>query len=296
LKKLNVPGATPDATVEIAKKLGIPDAAIEMLTATDAYSVGLRDAWFVHIAYMDMAVSMPTWMGAYQKAMDGNAENVEAGNEKEAIDFADTMVRTTQSAGAAKDLAAVQRGTEAHRIFTMFYTYFSLLFNQFGKTHNEFRMTRNLPKLLGSLALLWWIPAALEDTLLGRGPGDDDDEKWAQFIAKKELTYPFQSVILLRDIANGADKFGYSPSAAFGGMEELARAANVGAKLVTGEKEDITRRDVKGLALTAGYVIGLPTRQAWLTSESLYDWVTGENPPEDFMEGIWRTAVTGVKK
>ncbi len=280
LKRLNVAGAKPG-----------------VLSAVDAYTVGLRDSWFALIGYMDMAVSLPTWLGAYRKALDGKVDNVAAGDEAAAIDYADSMVRQTQGSGAAKDLALVQRGAESFRIFTMFYSYFSVLFNQFGKTFRQFRADRNAPKLLASLALLWFGPAVMQELMLGRGPDDDaDEEEWIKWLLGKELLYPFQSLVFVRDVANGMDEYGYEPSAAFDMYESIAKTGKLAVKAATGEKEDIERTDVKGLTMTAGYALGLPTRQIWLTGEYFYDWLTGEVEPEHPGEALWRGLVTGKPK
>ena len=280
LKKLNVAGVKPG-----------------IFSVADAYTNELRDSYFAMIGYMDLAVSMPTWFGAYSKAMDGNVENIQKGNEQDAIAYADSMVRKTQGAGASKDLALVQRGNEAFKLFTMFYSYFSVLFNQFQKTTNQFRFDKNIPKLVGSMFLLWFFPAVIEDIILGRGPDDDaDEEEWTKWFIKKEVTYPFQGIVLMRDVVNGMDQYGYSPSAAFDAFESLARTGKTGVNLLTGEKDDIERRDIKSVFMTTGYLTGLPTRQIWLSSEYLHDWMTGEESPETPVEGVWRTLVTGKPK
>lgn len=276
------------------KKLNVVGAKQGSMSVVDAYTSEVRDSWFAMIGYMDLAVSMPTWLGAYRKAMDGGSENITPGDEQAAIDFADAMVRKTQGAGAAKDLALVQRGNEAFKLFTMFYSYFSVLFNQFQRTTNQFRLDKNIPKLVGSMFLLWFFPAVIEDIILGRGPGDDaDEEEWTNWFLKKEITYPFQSIVLMRDVINGMGEYGYSPSAAFDAFESMARTGKTGVALATGDKDEIERKDIKSVFMTTGYLTGLPTRQIWLSSEYFYDWMSGEESPETPVEGVWRTLVTG---
>ena len=68
-----------------------------------------RRSLFFLTGLLDMSVTVPTWMGAYAKSMDGNVDGLEAGNEYVAIDYADSIVRRSQSAGGAKDLAGVQQ-------------------------------------------------------------------------------------------------------------------------------------------------------------------------------------------
>src|SRR3546814_13582617 len=69
------------------------------------------------IGYMDRVVVVPTWLAAYEK---GLAEGM---SEQDAAYLGDKVVRQSQGAGAAKDLAAVQRGTEFAKRAVMFYSY-----------------------------------------------------------------------------------------------------------------------------------------------------------------------------
>lgn len=293
LKKLNVSGVSPGVIASVATKYGFDKVALTA-SLTDNYYGEVRDSYFSLIAYMDLAVAMPTWLGAYRKALDGAVENVESGNEADAIAYADRVVRVTQGAGGPKDLARVQRGSEAFKLFTMFYSYFSVLFNQFQKTTNQFKMDRNIPKLVSSMFLLWFFPAVIEDLILGRGPDEDaDQEEWTKWFLKKEITYPFQGVILMRDVVNGMGEYGFNPSAAFAPMEYLARTGKTGVNIITGEKDEIERKDIKSVFMTTGYLTGLPSRQVWLSSEYLYDWMNGDENPDSPVEGVWRTLVTG---
>jgi hypothetical protein len=263
---------------------------------------GLQSAsWFMFVGYMDLATSMPSWLAAYRKSMDGHVENVEKGDERGASEYADSVVRTTQAAGSAKDNAAIQRGGEAFKLFTMFYSSMSILFNQFKKAGNQYVMDRNIPRLMGSLALIWFVPAVLEDMLRGKAPGsDDDDESVLAWLLKKEIFYPFSTVVLLRDVANAIERsftsgrkdFDLSPITSAG--ESIVGLGQFIKNAVT--DDDVTRTNVKDAVMTAGYFAQLPTRQVWLTAEYLYDWMTGEESPDSFPEGVYRALVIGKKR
>lgn len=255
-------------------------------------------SWFMLIGYMDRAVSLPTWLGAYQKAMDGKLEGVEKGDEKAAIAYADKVVRETQAAGAAKDLAGVQRGGEAWRLFTMFYSSMATLFQQFDRTRRQFVLDRNVPRLAASIMLVWFVPAILEEMIRGKGPDDDDDDAaWAKYLARKLVLYPMSTVVLLRDLANAVDRkfetgttdFTGSPAGEFG--QSVVGSVILASKPFT--DDEVTRSDWKNLVQTIGYVTKLPTAQGWKTGEYLYEWMTGEQEPANPLEGIWRAAVTG---
>lgn len=276
------------------RRLNVAGVKAGPLSAVGIYTSGLQESWFILTGLMDMAVAMPTWLGAYRKAMDGEAEGIASGDENAAVDYADQIVRMTQGTGAAKDLAAVQRGHEVFRLFTMFYTFFAVLFNQFMKAGQQFQRTKNVPRLVASLFLLWFIPAALSDVLVGRGPDDpDEDDAWLKFFLERTLTYPFQTIVLLRDIVNGMGRYGYSPSAAFDAFDSLARSSQAVGEAVFTE-EELTESDVKAIVHTTGYFMRLPTRQLWITGEYFHSWMTGETSPDNPIDALWHGLVTGT--
>jgi hypothetical protein len=291
--------ATYDRDVNDAlKRLNVAGTKPGPLSAVDAYTVGLRDSWFKFIGWMDMGASLPTWLGAYRKAMDGEVEGLPKFTEQPAIDYADKVVRQTQGVGAAKDLATIQStGGEVFRLFTMFYSYFNVLFNQFAKSTHQFRLDKNAPRYVAALTMLWFAPAVLQEMVVGRGPNpDDDQDKWLKWFAKTELSYPFQTVVLLRDIVNGMEHQGYEPSAGFAMFDALTKSGQAVAARVGGDKDELTRADLKNMAQAGGYVTKLPSKQLWLTGEYLYDWLTGEEQPDNPAEALWRAVVTGKKK
>lgn len=276
LKSLNVAGGTPGP-----------------LSVVGAYTDPIRGSFFTLIGWMDMGASLPTWMGAYSKVMDGKVDGLESGNEQAAIDYADKVVRQTQGVGAPKDLANVQTGSEIYKNFTMFYSYFNVLFNQFAKTKHEYKLTKNVPQLIASLALLWFLPAVMQELIVGRGPdADDEPDEWLKWIAEKEIAYPFQTVVLIRDIVNGMGKFGYEPSAAFDLFKSIADVGKAGIDVVVNAKE-VTRADARAAANLLGYTVKLPTRQMWLTAEYFYDWMHGNTEPSGPLDAAWRTLITG---
>lgn len=254
--------------------------------------------FFALIGWMDMGVSLPSWLGAYAKAMDGKQQGIEPGDEQAAIDYADSVVRMTQSAGAAKDLASIQRGGEVQRLFTMFYSSFSVIYNRFQSAGQRFGMDKNVPRLLSTAVLMWFLPVVLEEAIRGRGPDEDDDESWAAYLTRKALFYPFGSIVLVRDIASALEWQARTGRSDFQGSPAMrAGEAIVGAAGAVGAAvdpdEEVTRRQARDIADALGVVLKLPSRQAWTTLEVLYDWMTGEDTPESAAQGLWRAVVSG---
>lgn len=240
---------------------------------------GVRESFFWMTGMLDMSVSVPTWLGGYRKAMEGHVPNVAKGDEAAAIDYADQAVRESQSSGAVKDLARIQRGNEAFRAFTMFYSYFSALFNLLRRRRQDLQLGNiNLPQFAASMAVLWIAPAVLGELVAMRGP--DDDEEWAKWAAQQSILYPFQTMIGVRDVANAAlTQFGFGASPAYDGLEQTARALQVPYKAATGE--EIKRSDVKSIVLATSYWGHLPGRQTWITGEYMFDLMDGKESPEN---------------
>lgn len=299
MKKLSV-SQQPGITSKTLVKFGADRFAVK-LAELQSYSPEMQQSFFSFVGYMDLAMSVPTWMGAYRKAMDGHIENVKPGDEHESVAYADSVVRMTQSAGSSKDNAAIQRGQEAFKIFTMFYSQLSLQFNLFQKSFNQFKLDGKKASLIGALSLLWFIPAVMEDLVRGRPPEGDDEDKYLKWLLRKEMLYPFNTIVLGRDLANAADRYLQTGTKDFQGSPIFdAGSAAIGAfmslpvKIATGE--DITRGDIRDVINTAGYVYKLPSRQIWMTADYLYAWMTGEQTPDNPVEGIFRALVTGRKK
>ena len=250
---------------------------IRRMTRVGGPLAGWESAWFWHIGFLDMAVSLPTWHGAYQKALAADPAN-EAG----AIAAADAAVRMTQSGGGAKDLARIQRGSEGVRMFTLFYSWFSALYNQFERSvrSTDFKRPSNYPQFVGAMAMLWFAPAVLGEMVGGRLP--DEDEDLAIWAGKTLLAYPSAAVVGLRDVVGAATSdFGFQLSPitdAFGGIAKAGRDA------VTGNFDN--RSAVQSAFITAAIWGHLPGRQMWITGEFFWDWLVNDAEPESLGEAL----------
>ena len=224
----------------------------------------VQQSFFYFIGLMDMGVALPTWLGAYDQGKD-----IFDGNEDKAIAHADSVVRMTQSAGGVKDLAAVQRGSETHKMFFMFYSYFSAMYGMMGDRFIQTKGVKDVPRFIAGMAFLWFLPAVLSELMVGRGP--DDDEEFATWAGWQLAGYPFQTVPILRDVVNAiTTDYGY-------GLTPVSDAFRVTADVVKGVGEgNLDRRLLKNAALAAGYWGKLPSRQAMITMGYLYDYMTGE--------------------
>lgn len=250
------------------------------------------------IGYTDRMVVLPTWIGAYNKALASGK------TEDQAVYEGDKAVRQSQGAGAAKDLAAVQRGTgkwgELLKITTMFYSYMSAVYQRqrtLGRDtatavrEGNARMTPQL------LARAWWllaVPPVLSELLAGRGP--DDDEDWATWAFKQMLFNLLGPIPLARDLVQpvwdgiaGNKSFGAQISP----MQRVYDTISLTAKDIGHVAHgDETKHMTKDVLETSGYATGVVPGQIASAAQFLVDVGNGSQNPQTAADW-WRGITTG---
>lgn len=270
---------------------------IRSITGQRDIAADVRRFAFTGIGYMDRLVVIPTWLGAYNRAITSGMD------ERAAVHAADSAVRESQGSGAAKDLAKVQRGTgrsgEAMKLATMFYSFQSSQYQRFtslawdvGDARRSGQLPQRFPELL---ARSWWMIAVapmVATLLAGRGP--DDDESAPAWALEQSLFNAFGPVPFLRDIgpvfysrATGGDSFGYRFSPAGGAFEASERMAADINRIRQGKA---TERATRNTLEAAGYATGLVPGQVAASAQFTVDWMTGDADPET--AGEWWNGIT----
>jgi hypothetical protein len=113
---------------------------------------------FKHIGWLQAAVNVATWHGAYEQDLARNG-----GDRDKAVMHADAVVRMTQSAGAVKDLSPIQRGTEINRAVSMFYSWFNVLYNRLEDIARQTKSIRDVPKAAARVAILVMMSSMIEE-------------------------------------------------------------------------------------------------------------------------------------
>ncbi len=240
---------------------------------------------FYGIGYMDRVVVIPTWLGAYNRAISEGMSEVDAGY------YADKAVRQSQGAGAAKDLAAVQRSNEWMRLATMFYSYQSAVYQRFRSLARDARTAgvRDVPDLIARSFWLIVVPPLLSELLAGRGP--DDDEDWGMWAFQKMLAGLFGPIPIARDVVNAAQSgFGYSFTPAARAFETGLNVKTDAGNIIEG---DDTKRATRNVIELTGYTLGLPVGQLAAAAQFIVDVSEGEQDPEGI--GDWYTGLTKGK-
>lgn len=218
---------------------------------------GVRASLFWMISKLQLQVDMPTWLGAYQSALQElkmeNAATAEerAKIEDTAVAMADQAVLDTQGGGQLKDLAAVQRGSEGQRLFTNFYSFFNTTYNltaEAGRTESAWKMP-------GTFLLLFTIPAlysvALKELL--KGECDAEMDCLAEKLARENLSYMFGTMILFREMASALQGFtGYSGPAGTRFFSETAKLVK------QAEQGDVDVALVKAAIMATSIPLHLP--------------------------------------
>ena len=230
------------------------------------------------IGYMELMISLPSWIGAYEKAIaSGKSEDT-------AIRMGDRAVRLGQGAGGAKDLAAVAtRSSDMLRLMTMFYTPFSALYGRLRSIGHDVEGVGDLPNTM--MRLVWTVVVAstIGELASGHLPDKDKDEEWLTWWLKNMAIYPFLSVPGVRDIASSVtSSYGYQ----FTPLAQVAKTTtdllSTARKTAAGEKDliDLAEKAAKAFS----YLVGLPTGQLLITGQYLHDLATHKAQPDNIFQ------------
>ena len=228
-----------------------------------------RHAYFMQFALQNV-IDLSVWRGAYNQAIErGDAE-------REAIRFADSVIRETQSAMAPEDVSRFETGTAFTRLFTQFYSYFNNQANLLGTEFQTVARTTGVRNGAGRLLYLYVtafaVPALLADLIatLMRGGFEDDEEdgyldEMLQWFAGSQVRFAVAGVPVVGQVANAA-LGGFTP-AVYDDRISTSPAISVvesGASLpgaiydavVNGEA--LSRSDVRDLFNVMGLITGTP--------------------------------------
>lgn len=236
---------------------------------------------FAPLTMTQIAVDVPTWWGAYQKALtEGNAD-------ERAIALADQAVLDAQSGGQVKDLAGIQRGGPIMKLFTTFYGYFNAAYNlgvERTKATN-FKDPLSVLKLGGDYLMLYTVPAVMGGLIKNALIGDDDDwepENVAKMLANEQISYLMGLMVGLRELTGAVQTVaGVNPyTSGYGGPAGLRffqEFYKLGQQISQGEGDEALRKSAINVL---GIVFKLPAAQINRTIggvEALLDGDT-ENP------------------
>lgn len=240
-------------------------------TARKVYDASL----FYLMQKMQLIADVPTWIGAYEKAL---AEGVD---EAAAVASADQAVLDSQGGGQTKDTARIQR---EHPFLAMFYSYFSVTYNLMaestGKTN--FRSPASIAGWFTDMALLAVIPALGPSLLVAmlRGEGDDKEwDWWVKKLAEWQAGYLLGTMVGLREVSGAVSGFDYA-GPPVGRL--VAEVGKFGKQVAQGEADEAF---VRSLVSVVGAATGVPTTQAMRSWNGWKAWDEGRAPPTSVLMG-----------
>lgn len=213
----------------------------------------VKASMFYLIQQMQKVVDVPTWLGAYEKAMAQPGTS-----EADAIALADQAVRDAQGGGQTVDKALVQRGPEFFKIWTTFFSYFVTTWNLAAEKTRETRWRDpvSVARLAVNYLLLFSVPAILGDQLKDWLRGDEDEDDLTKQMLKSQLAYLSGTLVGLREFSGMAQGFydyqGPAGARFFGETGKLIK------QVAQGEADEALLRAVNQ---TAGIVFHYPAGQ-----------------------------------
>ncbi len=252
------------------------------------------------IAMLDMASALPTWMGAYHRGMASERDGGMGLSEQDAVYYADKTVRNAHGGTGIKDLAAVQRGPEFFKLFTMFYTFWNHNVNRLMDTA---RRAKALPDTfrngapgqfsgdLGTVvmrSLVYTLGVQAMHSMLHPKKDAEGDTNWLAWAAQEFTAAAFAGIPILRDVSahylTGKD---YSATPAASMVGAVGQSGMDAMNAATGE--DAHPKWLKHTITTAGYVFGLPLGQPASAVQFLWDVAQGSQDPQtsgDWLRGV----------
>lgn len=137
-----------------------------------------RHAYFLQSAF-DNTMSPIVWTAAYNQATAGKQSH------EDAVAFADSTVRTTQTSTLPEDISRAESGNPLLRLFTQFANYFNMMANTYlsnlAQLAREGGLSNNKARALyltfTGLLLPIWVAEGIALAFRG-GPADEDEDGW----------------------------------------------------------------------------------------------------------------------
>ncbi|WP_313609250.1 hypothetical protein [Rhizobium sp.] len=206
-------------------------------------------------------VDMPTWLAGYRQATE------QGKSEADAIAYADRIVARAAASGNFSDRTPIERGSlsrnvrqnDVVRLFTALGSYMFAKFNvAYEKTRQtQFNDPRQVLSWTSDMVMLFTVEAILAAAVRGQLPwGDDDDDEdgWAEFLAKQTALSAAGTLPFIRDIASGVQ--GFSGGGAYGSiMDTIARP------IFQASQGEVDKAFVRSLVDAGGLFLHIPSTQ-----------------------------------
>lgn len=245
--------------------MGIEQATLGKLDLEDVQS-----SFFTLITKAQLIADMPIWLGAREKAIENGADDATA------IALADQAVIDSQATGQIKDLAQIQRGNPALKLWTNFYTFFSATWNLNVESvkKTNFKRPASIGQMMVDLMMINVIPTILAVELRRRLRGDEEEDEWAKNMAAEVAAFMANQLIGVRELAGIIQGFyGYGGTSGGRIFNEL------GKTLQQFSQGEVDAAFLRTLNTTAGIMFHYPAAQVQRTVEGFHAMMQGKAGP-----------------
>lgn len=228
-----------------------------------------QHAYFMQAA-VDNTMSPIIWTAAYNQSIEQGMV------ERDAVRFADGVIRQTQGTTLPEDISRFESGPAYGRVFTQFIGYFNMMANTNATAMSQIVQEMGLRKGAGKLvyvALMGlmvpiWVAEAIATAFRG-GPDDEDDDGYLDdwlaavfgmgtirgLVAQVPLAGQAAQLVINRFNDNPADdKFSLSPAISL--IESSVSAPSSVYKAITDQGS--AQKAVRDVAAAATLLTGLP--------------------------------------
>ena len=241
----------------------------------------VQDRMLAIYPFFQNMCSVPGWCQSYYVGMKKFN-----GDEKEAIAYADAVIRQTQGASGIADLSTFERGGVVARFFSMFYSWFRVQYQMQTEAIRKAYYGRGLKGRMGDLAsYVFYVLVAqsvAEGLIRGDLPDDDDDPflvRWAKWTAKRATVSTLSTLPMVRDATSFVDNnFGYRVSPAASAFESVYRLGESAKKFLTDPDDEWTDAVdlLEPAATVAGYYYGVPNRKMIQAAKAFWGYFVEE--------------------
>ncbi|MGE0745240.1 MAG: hypothetical protein AB7K86_08335 [Rhodospirillales bacterium] len=235
---------------------------------------GYENSLFLLMQKLQMIADVPTWLGAKEKAL------AQGEDEASAIALADQAVIDAQGSGMTKDLARIQRRTGAAQMLTMFYSYFNTTYNLTAESVaarrrqlSEGQYASAAAGFAADMTLLYVVPALGPALVLAMLQGDEvEDDEWAAWVAKKQLSFMMATVVGLREFGGLVEGYPYAGPPALRIVSDTGKAV-------------VDEGAITAFARLTGDALGVPVTQIIRSARGWLAYEEGDAPPTSILFG-----------
>jgi hypothetical protein len=247
----------------------------------------IKASLFYLIQKFQRAVDVPTYWGAKEKALasmgyeNARTEAERKRIEKKAITFAEGTVEDTQASGLIGQLARIQRGSPALKLWTNFYSYFSATYqlNTEAIRRTHFTKPDEVAALAADLVIINFIPAlfatAMREMLKNECEGEI--ECLGMKLGSEQLNFILGQTLATRELTSGVsaavglEHFDYTGPAGIRMLKDFTDLGKQTGQIIEGgfDPDDFDMAFWKALLKTSGAVLHLPTGQPTTTLDGI---------------------------